>query len=63
MYQIKWYLIDLTSGLADGIFRVYFCEVISMKENPMVNYSKIIADTASNHYNVRDEYKMNSISE
>ena len=29
-------------------------------ENPMVNYSKIIAETASNHYNVRDEYKDNS---
>jgi tRNA G18 (ribose-2'-O)-methylase SpoU len=29
-------------------------------ENPMVNYSKIIADTASNHYNVRDEYKDNT---
>lgn len=29
-------------------------------ENPMVNYSKIIADTASNHYNVRDEYKNNT---
>jgi tRNA G18 (ribose-2'-O)-methylase SpoU len=29
-------------------------------DNPMVNYSKIIADTASNHYNVRDEYKNNS---
>lgn len=26
----------------------------------MVNYSKIIADTASNHYNVRDEYKDNT---
>jgi tRNA G18 (ribose-2'-O)-methylase SpoU len=31
-----------------------------MDENPMVNYSKIIADTASNHYNVRDEYKENT---
>ena len=31
-----------------------------MDENPMVNYSKIIADTASNHYNVRDEYKDNT---
>ncbi len=29
-------------------------------DNPMVNYSKIIAETASNHYNVRDEYKDNS---
>ncbi len=26
----------------------------------MVNYSNIIKDTASNHYNVRDEYKENS---
>jgi tRNA G18 (ribose-2'-O)-methylase SpoU len=29
-------------------------------KNPMVNYSDIIKDTASNHYNVRDEYKENS---
>ncbi len=29
-------------------------------ENPMVNYSKLIAETASNHYNVRDEYKENT---
>ena len=29
-------------------------------ENPMVNYSRIIADTASNHFNVRDEYKTNT---
>jgi len=29
-------------------------------ENPQVNYSKIIADTASQHYNVRDEYKDNT---
>lgn len=29
-------------------------------ENPMVDYSKIIADTASKHYNVRDEYKENT---
>ena len=29
-------------------------------ENPQVNYAKIIADTASNHYNVRDEYKENT---
>jgi tRNA G18 (ribose-2'-O)-methylase SpoU len=29
-------------------------------ENPMVNYSKLIAETASNHYNVRDEYKDNT---
>jgi tRNA(Leu) C34 or U34 (ribose-2'-O)-methylase TrmL len=33
------------------------------KENPMVNYSKIIADTASNHYNVRDEYKDNTVEQ
>jgi tRNA G18 (ribose-2'-O)-methylase SpoU len=32
-------------------------------DNPMVNYSKIIADTASNHFNVRDEYKNNSYEE
>ena len=29
-------------------------------DNPMVNYSKIIAETASNHYNVCDEYKTNT---
>lgn len=29
-------------------------------ENPMVDYSKLIAETASNHYNVRDEYKQNT---
>lgn len=29
-------------------------------ENPMVNYSQIIKETASNHYNVRDEYKDNT---
>ncbi len=34
-----------------------------MKENPMVDYSKIIADTAKNHYNVRDEYKDNAVEE
>ena len=28
--------------------------------NPMVNYSDMIKDTASKHYNVRDEYKENS---
>ena len=28
--------------------------------NPMVKYSDIIKDTASKHYNVRDEYKENS---
>jgi len=32
-------------------------------ENPMVNYSKIIKETASNHYNVRDEFKNNSVQE
>jgi tRNA G18 (ribose-2'-O)-methylase SpoU len=32
-------------------------------ENPMVNYSKVIADTASAHYNVRDEYKDNTIEQ
>jgi len=31
-----------------------------VNENPMVNYSKLIAETASNHYNVRDEYKENT---
>ena len=28
--------------------------------NPMIDYNKIIAETTSNHYNVRDEYKENS---
>ena len=32
-------------------------------ENPMVNYAKIIADTNSNHYNVRDEYKDNTVEQ
>ena len=32
-------------------------------ENPMVNYGKIIAETAKNHYNVRDEYKNNTVEE
>lgn len=32
-------------------------------ENPMVNYNKIISETNSKHYNVRDEYKHNSIEE
>jgi tRNA G18 (ribose-2'-O)-methylase SpoU len=32
-------------------------------ENPMVNYSKLIAETASNHYNVRDEYKENTLEQ
>ena len=29
-------------------------------QNPTVNYAKIIADTASNHFNVRDEFKNNT---
>lgn len=32
-------------------------------ENPMVNYSKIIADTAKNHYNVHDQYKHNTVEQ
>jgi len=32
-------------------------------ENPMVNYAKIIAETNSKMYNVRDEYKNNSVEE
>lgn len=32
-------------------------------ENPMVNYGKIIAETAKNHYNVRDEYKNNTVEQ
>ena len=32
-------------------------------DNPQVNYSKIIADTASQHYNVRDEYKNNTLEQ
>lgn len=32
-------------------------------DNPMVNYAKIIKDTASNHYNVRDEYKNNTVEQ
>ena len=32
-------------------------------ENPMVDYSKIIAETAKNHYNVRDEYKNNTVKQ
>ena len=31
-----------------------------MAENPMVNYNKINKETASNHFNVRDEYKTNT---
>jgi tRNA G18 (ribose-2'-O)-methylase SpoU len=32
-------------------------------ENPMVNYANIIKDTTKNHYNVRDEYKNNSVEQ
>ena len=32
-------------------------------ENPMVNYNKIITETAKSHYNVRDEYKNNTVEE
>lgn len=32
-------------------------------ENPMVNYSRIIADTAKNHYNVHDQYKNNTVEQ
>jgi tRNA G18 (ribose-2'-O)-methylase SpoU len=31
--------------------------------NPMVDYNKIIAETTSNHYNVRDEYKNNTVED
>jgi tRNA G18 (ribose-2'-O)-methylase SpoU len=31
--------------------------------NPTVNYTKIIAETNSKHYNVRDEYKNNTVEE
>ena len=31
-----------------------------MAENPMVNYNQINKETASNHFNVRDEYKTNT---
>jgi tRNA G18 (ribose-2'-O)-methylase SpoU len=34
-----------------------------MKYNPMVNYSNIIADTNSKMFNVRDEYKDNTVEE
>jgi len=34
-----------------------------IRDNPMVNYAKIIADTNSNHYNVRDEYKDNTVEQ
>lgn len=32
-------------------------------ENPQVNYAKIIAETASNHYNVADQYKDNTVEQ
>lgn len=32
-------------------------------ENPMVNYAKIIKDTTSAHYNVRNEFKENSVEQ
>lgn len=32
-------------------------------ENPFINYKKINKETISNHYNVRDEYKNNTIEE
>lgn len=32
-------------------------------ENPFVNYKKIIADTVSNHYNVRVEFKNNTVEQ
>lgn len=31
--------------------------------NPMVNYAEINKEVASNHYNVRDEYKNNTVQE
>jgi tRNA G18 (ribose-2'-O)-methylase SpoU len=31
--------------------------------NPMVDYNKIIAETTSKHYNVRDEYKNNTVED
>jgi tRNA G18 (ribose-2'-O)-methylase SpoU len=31
--------------------------------NPMINYSSIIKDTVSNHYNVHDEYKNNTVEQ
>lgn len=33
------------------------------KENPMVDYSKVIAETASKHYNVCDQYKNNTVEQ
>jgi len=32
-------------------------------ENHFVNYKKIIADTTSNHYNVREEFKNNTVEQ
>jgi tRNA G18 (ribose-2'-O)-methylase SpoU len=32
-------------------------------ENPFVNYKKIITETTSKHYNVRDEYKDNTLEQ
>jgi tRNA G18 (ribose-2'-O)-methylase SpoU len=32
-------------------------------DNPMVNYAKIIEETNSKHYNVRDEYKDNTVEQ
>lgn len=32
-------------------------------DNPMVNYSNIIAETAKNHFNVKDEYKANTVEQ
>jgi len=32
-------------------------------ENPMVNYQKIIAETNSKMFNVRDEYKENTLEQ
>ena len=34
-----------------------------MSVNPMIKYSDIIAETASNHWNVRDEFKDNTLEE
>ena len=32
-------------------------------DNPMVNYAKINKETLSNHFNVRDEFKDNTVAE
>ena len=34
-----------------------------MKYNPMVNYANIIADTNSKMFNVRDEFKNNTVEQ